>query len=144
MGAINQLDLAYTAGLIDGEGHIKLRCSRKNSQSETFKWDTTLEVEMTDKPVIDWLYETYGGKTYNYSRLGRNQTWRWIIAGKSAYEVAKLIQPYIKGKQNQIDLFIKAYEECSTTVRIGKRIAEEVWERRHHYAQEIQTLRATP
>ena len=58
---LDQTDIAYIAGLFDGEGCVTY--SRRRQKKGTNKkyymfWDIRCEISMTDKYVIEWLHKT--------------------------------------------------------------------------------------
>ena len=67
LSAATDTDLAYIAGIIDGEGTIMYVTSRKNPI-----W--TVRVSMTDRPVIEWIHHSAARST-----PGRRAAWgTWI------------------------------------------------------------------
>ena len=60
-------DLAYLAGLIDGEGYIGIQQGRMwNRPHTTWRWRYKLVVVITmcAKPTIRWVHQHFGGKVY--------------------------------------------------------------------------------
>ena len=58
---ISITDMAYLAGLFDGEGCViykqYLDSKRKNRPKRYKVWRIALEMSMTDEPVIRWVHE---------------------------------------------------------------------------------------
>ncbi len=72
-------------------------------------------MSMTDKAVIEWVYETLGfgwtrEKTYRKRPPHYRRQWRWCCGYRDALKFAKLIWPYAQVKLNKIEEIIDHYE----------------------------------
>jgi hypothetical protein len=100
---------AYAAGLIDGEGSIRIT-SRGKSGGLTFRQGQyTLIVEMTntDHGMIKWMREHFGGNvSYSPEKKDRNSKakWHWRVAADKALYCLDAIWPYIRTKKRQAQL----------------------------------------
>jgi hypothetical protein len=112
-------DIAYIAGLFDGEGCVtcKIRpTKRKDRNNKVYnQWYIRCEMSMTDKAVIEWVYETLGfgwtrEKTYRKRPAHYRRQWRWCCGYRDALKFAKLIWPYAQVKLNKIEEIIDHYE----------------------------------
>lgn len=82
--------LAYTAGLLDGEGSFSIQKS-----SGTYR--TTIQVSMTNREVVFWLYSQYGG---HFSKRDATATteelYLWVLASKPRIaELVPRLLPYL-------------------------------------------------
>lgn len=93
-------DLAYAAGIIDGEGCIvgKRGTSRFRGQ---YTYNVSILVGMTDFEAVDWLFTTFGGYIYTYQYSNRRPIRRWGKDGAACQEFLKLVLPYLKVKRDQ-------------------------------------------
>ena len=67
-------DAAYIAGLFDGEGSVTYKQYMRKRKGKTKAyptWSIELEISMTDKEVIRWVYETLNVE-FNMSSWIRN------------------------------------------------------------------------
>lgn len=102
-------DCAYAAGLIDGEGSIRITSRGKNGGTTFRQGQYTLMVEMTntDKGMIQWMQEQFGGSV-SYSaenaELNRKEKWHWRVAANKALYVLDAIWPFIRTKRHQAKL----------------------------------------
>lgn len=117
---ISDVDLAYAAGLIDGEGTIGItelapggarpdgRCSRKSPQHRIYA-----AVTMTEPAAILWLHVTFGGhfQALKARRPHHKPTFRWSATSQTAAEVCDLIAPYLKVKRAQAEIAARFYRE---------------------------------
>ena len=53
--------LAYLAGIIDGEGSIYIGNFSCNKKTKVPYYQTNIQVTNTDKTLIDWLFDIFGG-----------------------------------------------------------------------------------
>ena len=63
----DQLDIAYIAGLFDGEGCItyKQYMRKRKGQKKAYPtWSIRMEIAMTDRSVLIWLHEVLGCLLY--------------------------------------------------------------------------------
>ena len=112
-------EIAYIAGLFDGEGCIT--CKKKPTKRPDRKgkvynqWYIRCEIAMTDKEVISWLHETLGfgwSAEKRYSKRPKNykRQWRWCCGYRDALTFAKLIWPFAQVKLHKIEQIIDHYE----------------------------------
>ena len=111
-------DIAYIAGLFDGEGCVtcKQKKTKRNDRGGKVynQWYIRCEISMTDKAVIEWLQETLGvgwsaEKRYNNKPKYKRQ-WRWCCGYRDALTFAKLVWPYAQVKLHKIEQIIDHYE----------------------------------
>ena len=112
-------EIAYIAGLFDGEGCIT--CKKKPTKRPDRKgkvynqWYIRCEISMTDKEVISWLHKTLGfgwSAEKRYSKRPKNykRQWRWCCGYRDALTFAKLIWPFAQVKLHKIEQIIDHYE----------------------------------
>lgn len=98
----SDLDVAYLAGLIDGEGCLAIR--------NRVRWKSiSVEVVGTDRVPLDWAQATFGGVVgkLHEKRPNRRQPWHWrITATEPAAELARIVRPYLKVKQAEATLLV--------------------------------------
>jgi len=103
-------DLAYTAGIIDGEGSILiLRGTGYNRKGEKYKrYGCRVSVGMTDKLVPEWLHKNFGGCFYS-RQMAKN--WKdqyiWMITSRTVGSFISAILPFLKTKKKQALLVLE-------------------------------------
>ena len=117
-------NLAYIAGLFDGEGSINItrRPERKKKHKGkgyriSNSMRISMEIAMTDKSVLIWLHEVLGvGTVTDKPRKGlrKNGTkylmqYRWRCTFRDAYYVCCLIWTYAHTKLPKIQQVIEHY-----------------------------------
>ena len=117
--------LAYLAGLFDGEGCVQRKqywdSKRKNRPRRYKVWRITLEMSMTDEPVIRWTHKILkvGVVTLNIknkspsSKPHHKDQWRWRCCHRDALKVANLLFPYARVKRKKLQQIIKHYDKLS-------------------------------
>jgi len=113
-----KLDIAYIAGLFDGEGTVsykKYPKKRKGVKKDYVTWNIRLEISMTDKNVIELVHETLMVGTVHEkppgkNQLGRKMQYRWRCGYRDALHVCKLLWPHVIIKLHKIEQIIDHYE----------------------------------
>ena len=107
--------LAYIAGLFDGEGSVsRYQEMRKGRRNPT--WVVRCEVNMTDHDVIKWLHETLGFGSFHHKppspkQLGKKMQYRWCCSYRDALKFAKLLLPYAHVKRRKLQQIINHYDK---------------------------------
>ena len=121
---LSESDIAYIAGLFDGEGSIHIKRGIENKKKHTGKgrrisnsMRISMENTMTDESVLRWLHEVLGVGTLNRKpRKGRRKDgtkylmqYRWRCTFRDAYYVCRLLWPYAHTKLPKIQQVIEHY-----------------------------------
>lgn len=100
---VSSTDLAWAAGLIDGEGNIGLhKAYHKKMKNQLYAIE--LSVHMTSKVAVDRLFKMFGLGHINFeSRLYTNHKdiYRWKCVSNQACRVIRQIYPYLVVKKEQ-------------------------------------------
>ena len=116
---MNQNDIAYMAGLFDGEGHVEYKKRLVKQKKGKNKAYNTLSIRcqmsMTDRGVMEWFHETIGFGTLNKREAklywtGKKPQWRWRCSYRDALKFAKLLWPYAQVKLHPLEQIIDHYE----------------------------------
>ena len=100
--------LAYSAGIIDGEGTITLvgyKGRYKGQLSKSVKYQICIIVTHTDSNLVNFLKVNFGGVLTKLKiRPGCRQTWRWHISSRKAAKLLFDLKPYLLVKLPQAEL----------------------------------------
>ena len=124
-------DIAYIAGLFDGEGSIyyaKRPEKKKKHNGKGYRTSMSqrisMEITMTDRSVLEWVHEVLGVGTLNKKpRKGRRKDgtkylmqWKWRCTFRDAYYVCCLLWPWAHTKLPKINQIIAHYDPgtCGT------------------------------
>lgn len=109
----SQVDAAYLAGILDGEGNIRL-AGRGRGKYIT----PCVQVTNTRYELLTWLQDRFGGSIYRNkeSRPTRKPYWVWSVAGQKALHVVRVARPYLLLKIEQADILL-SLKRYSTSER---------------------------
>jgi hypothetical protein len=105
-----ELDAAYTAGFVDGEGTIYVRAQRRKLLEEK-GWNVSayalVVASQVDPRPLQWMQQRWGGylrpiKNRERSVRERN-AWEWGCSSRQAYKLLHDIRPYLRCKGAQAD-----------------------------------------
>ena len=121
---IAQTDIAYIAGLFDGEGSIHYKRGpekKKKHNGEGHRISNSMrismEITMTDHSVLIWVHEVLGvgtltpKKVKGFRKDGTKylNQYRWRCTFRDAYQVCLLIWPFAHVKLPKIQQIIEHY-----------------------------------
>lgn len=115
------LDLAYIAGLMDGEGSF---CILKAESPETLRqtnrkspvYYSVIRIGMVQKEPMEFIYQTFGfgivrDEGVRKDRPTNQPMYRWTLHKKSQIlEVCKELLPYLRVKKRQAQNIIEFFE----------------------------------
>ena len=120
----SEANIAYIAGLFDGEGSIyfaKRPEKKKNHKGKGYRISISqrisMEITMTDESVIRWVHEVLGcGTVVRKPRKGLRKDgtkylmqYKWRCTFRDAYYVCCLLFPYAHTKLEKIQKIIDHY-----------------------------------
>jgi len=117
---VNDTDVAYIAGLFDGEGCVSYKQymrKRPHNKKAYPTWQIRLEIAMTDKSILIWVNEMLGVGTVGEKRYktkytkGWKKQWRWRCSHRDAFKVCCLLFPYAHVKLGEIQKIIQHYSD---------------------------------
>ena len=127
---LGETDIAYIAGLFDGEGSIHFKRApekkKKHRGKPGYRWSNSLrlsmEITMTDQSVLMWVHEILGcGTLTKKPRKGRRvdgtkylMQYRWRCTFRGAYYVCLLLWPFAHTKLEKIQQVIDHYSNEKT------------------------------
>ena len=121
---ITNEDIAYIAGLFDGEGSIyfakrieKKKKHKGKGYRTSMSQRISMEITMTDENVIRWVHEILGvGTVVRKPRKGFRKDgtkylmqYKWRCTFRDAYQVCRLIWPWSKTKLQKVEKIIDHY-----------------------------------
>ena len=115
---MKQTDVAYIAGLFDGEGSItyKQYMRKRKGQKKAYPtWSIRMEMAMTEKSALILVQGILKVGTINEKRYrskyakGWKKQWRWQCQYRDAYYVSRLIFPFAHVKLAGVQKIIEHY-----------------------------------
>lgn len=134
--SLSATELAYVAGIIDGEGCIQIRPHKPRGASRTRVYQVLVSITNGNEKLIKWLHKSLGGNLYEHRKsYGTvHRMWQINLSTSHAVNMLRAIRPYLIAKAAQCDIaiaFQDHVEECKhkgyarTGVAKGKPILSE-------------------
>ena len=123
---MSEVDMAYIAGLFDGEGSIYFKRGvekKKKHKGKGYRLSNSMrismEITMTDKSVLIWVHEVLGVGTLRPKKVkGKRKDgtpylkqYKWRCTFRDAYQVCLLIWPFAHVKLDKIQQIIEHYSK---------------------------------
>ncbi len=111
-------DLAYLAGLMDGDGSIVFA-----PMNNRFYY-LNIHVTLTHFPTVKWLHSVFGGSVQNIpsNKLSGRPALRWQASHHLAIKILEPVLPYLHVKKEQGTL---ALAFATNPIRLGKSEADQ-------------------
>lgn len=139
--ALSELDCAYLAGLIDGEGSIYVL--RHTGRGEKLTFYPAVSIAMTHRGVLDWVAALFGLSVSDVPRSPDG--WRdqnsFRIHGKRAVALCRRLLPYLRVKCEQARL-VQAFpfESRMGRPRSGRHLSAEIIQHRADLRDQVNAL----
>lgn len=114
-------ELAYLAGIFDGEGCVQLNLWKNSVRVKA-------EITNTSRTLIDWILATtkVGAVSTRKASGNRRICYRWCVSCNQAIELLIQIRPWLLIKSAQVDLILEWHKlEMLAGARIGKYVSKE-------------------
>lgn len=113
--------IGYLAGLIDGEGCIRITRAFSKNKSRNWSHFAAVIVVNTSAVLMDWLASLGGSvKAHNRNRPAHwKPCWSWNIHGENAVRLLTAIRPYMRIKGQQADIAL-ALHHLKQKTRLGR------------------------
>lgn len=94
MGDMSEIEIAWAAGLLEGEGCFRLKTGTNRP---------TIQVQMTDLDVLERLQSLFGGSIREMSKRKEHwkDCWVWYLDGKNAADTMKLVLPHMMSRRSE-------------------------------------------
>jgi len=121
---VSENNIAYIAGLFDGEGSIyfaRRKEKKKKHKGDGYRYSMSqrisMEITMTDEHVIRWVHEVLAvGTVVRKPRKGLRKDgtkylmqYKWRCTFRDAYYVCRLLWPYVQVKLHKVEQIIDHY-----------------------------------
>lgn len=99
-------ELAYLAGIMDGEGFFSVR-----KRTDSVRIVNQIGIVNTDLGLLEWIQERFSGKVYPRPPVKGHPTWKmkyeWRIFNRDLDIILPAILPYLVVKAQQAKLVIE-------------------------------------
>lgn len=101
---MKETDIAYIAGVMDGEGCFRLEKFKTDRSPIGFQYRTTAELAMCDKSTIEFVSQ----RTNRHIQIKKIKSGRtlYLIIWRNSFAASfmRLLLPYLIGKKEQVKL----------------------------------------
>jgi len=108
---MKQVDIAYIAGLIDGEGYIGIKKDKgyQCQERKTPGYHARIQIRMVDEPAIKFISESLGGWYYKEKPSCKNgrPLFCYQASDKRVEDILKTIIPYLRVKKESAQTVIE-------------------------------------
>ena len=112
LNLMTEVQLAYLAGLLDGEGCITVCQRGRKLKSGTPQHEALVAVGMVDPTAILWALNATGlGRIRRHDNTKYNPKWSmaytWRVSTRDAARLLERVLPYLQLKKRQAELVIE-------------------------------------
>ena len=138
-----ETDLAWAAGIFDGEGCLRIYRSR-HGNSRRWSYGADLRVRMTGAVVIHRLREIFGvGAIRSIDRTQNHLLiWEWRVGARDVLKVLPFVRPYLVLKAREADLLIEMANRPRINTRWFTPEVVEQLDRNERMWQECQSFKS--
>jgi hypothetical protein len=105
--------VAYTAGLLDGEGCIRVQRTKEY-------YGARVQISQKDRHVLDWVAEYFGGIV---SKAPSHSCSQWTATGERAALVLELLIPFLIVKKDQAELLLSSYRNKTLSAEVSAELS---------------------
>ena len=116
-------DLAYIAGLVDGEGYIGIKKRAATRGYRSARHTLTVEVVNTYRPIIQWMQSSFGGSisTKKMSEGANKPAYVWNAGGhQAALKLLQILRPWMRIKATQVWLGLEFSAQSRSYAGCGR------------------------
>ena len=106
MAGLTETDIAYMAGIFDGEGWVGVNCSKPYGAHKSPRYTLQMGVANTYIPVLEMFVDEFGGYIKKQSKANK-QCYSWRASSHRAKLVLETLMPYLKIKKEQAIIAIE-------------------------------------
>lgn len=138
-------DVAWAAGMVDGEGCIDVRLHRKKGDKQ-YQYILRLVVTNTSKPALLALQNIFGcGKIYKQMRRTGTKPaiaiYQWEVLRENAKGVIQLVYPHLRVKPEEARFGLDFHELLMVTRWKETPISEDTLAQRDAYYWKLRSLK---
>ena len=112
MAELTVAELAYAAGILDGEGCVSLEKTNGRPNKRGYRISLFAVVSNTNESLLQWLKDKFGGQVRQYKRReDRKACWVWRICAQQAAGFLEAVRPYLIVKSSEVDLALEFQKE---------------------------------
>lgn len=121
MRDLTDIDTAYIAGLVDGEGCLAIVRQKNSNCRGGFAYRCGFRIASTNQGIMEWLSEAVGAgcvKSHQPKMRNSKRQWSWDLWSNNAAALTMRLLPYLKIKRPSAELLL-AFQNGLKTHRVG-------------------------
>lgn len=134
---MTKTELAYLAGVFDGEGCVML--ARDGNDT----YCLSVKISMCDKPILQKFRKAFGGSLLRLKRPASYSKYKaiymWQISTRKAEAALSQLQPYLIGKLNQVNTALRYQKSIPRST--GNRLTQRERDRRRAVYLKLQRMK---
>lgn len=138
-------EMAFIAGIFDGDGSISLIKRAPDAESRSFLYKPMLQFAKFSKELVEFINHELGGNvTFTEARMhkdkiSRREIYRYKKEGGSCLKALEKFAKFLVIKKDRAD-FLMDYIKNNPFVRGSKKLSEDVISQREHAFQKMQLM----
>lgn len=139
----SDIDKAYFAGLVDGEGCLTISARRKKQYS--ISYESILVVSQNSRVVLDEMQRLFGGWVCVTKRNkdGGPHAHTLRLSGQNLFRILPWLAQFSRMKKDQVRVLQEFQNTFTSRKGFGSRLAENTLEHRERLHLQIKTLHST-
>lgn len=136
---LKKTELAYAAGLFDGEGTVSI-CPNRSFKNGSYS--LSLRLGMVDKCPVIWLLRSFGGSYFKrvYACHRYRPLYIWAVHSDKLTRFIKLVSPYMKLKKNQCYLALKMQKTFNSKEHKSKKLTQKTRDIRFKIYEKVKSM----
>ena len=138
-------ELAYLAGLFDGEGCVSILKVSKQAGFKSFRYRLRIQITNTNKHLMNWLNERFNFHIATHVPLKKNWKMCWVALkhDRKARNMLVEMLPYLKVKKDEALLAIEfqKHKDQIGTSNGASGLTQEQIEYRERLKKELSALK---
>jgi hypothetical protein len=145
MRQMSEVEKAYIAGLMDGEGCIAIVKNSPKGRAISVSYRVTIVMNMTDAGQMDYCQRITGAGYITRhevnTRPNCRDRWQWSLYKDETIELLREIYPYLILKKPQAALALEFVDKLTKVKRLANRIDVELQKKKEEYFIAIKQLK---
>lgn len=143
-GVMETWEIAYSAGVLDGEGSIQINPSLKKPSGKCY-WSLTVQISTCCQDLAIWLQKRWniGSVTVWSPKNGKQTSYNWRLYSQESERFLRAVLPYLLVKREVAELAIEFRSHVADNHGKGmprERLGGDVSRERTRIAEAVQAL----
>lgn len=142
----SQVEIAYFAGLFDGEGTVNIAQRKRKRKRCRIAYKLSIQIGLAHLPVLEKIKEIWQIGSINgpYQKKDYKPQWRWDAESNQAAKILEVCLPYLCIKKPEAELAIAFQREKSKQRKIwghNRNIPKRYFTQEAELSEELKNIR---